>query len=218
MQKRKACQRMSKTQLARNMKIEGGFLPALAGLIPFVTGTVLPALGVWALSELASTGVQKLIENGLYLKKGGRVCQIETDAEGLYLGPASGKGFEAVGNVLYMMKQGGLYDGRGLILGPNSPFKNISILSMILRYYFKKNNIIYNKKKEIDESYGNDGHIYRLKKIEQIQEILIAERDKRNELSTTYNSGVNINGVIANCLGVTAIGLGVYLVLVFSRQ
>ena len=34
--------RMSKTQLARNMKLEGGFLPALTGLIPFLTGTVLP--------------------------------------------------------------------------------------------------------------------------------------------------------------------------------
>ena len=49
--------RMSKTQLAHNMKIEGGFLPALAGLIPFLTGTVLPALGVEALSGLASTEV-----------------------------------------------------------------------------------------------------------------------------------------------------------------
>ena len=124
--------RMSKTQLAHNMKIEGGFLPALAGLIPFLTETVLPALGVGALSGLASTGVQKLIRNGLYLKKGGRVCQIETDGKGLYLGPASGKGFETVGNGLYMMKQGRLYDGRGLILGPNSPFKNIPILGMIL--------------------------------------------------------------------------------------
>ena len=65
--------RMSKTQLAHNMKIEGGFLPALAGLISFLTGTVLPALGVGALSGLASTGVQKLIGNGLYLKKGGSV-------------------------------------------------------------------------------------------------------------------------------------------------
>ena len=62
--------RMSKTQLAHNMKIEGGFLPALAGLIPFLTGTVLPALGVGAISGLARTGVQKLIGNGLYLKKG----------------------------------------------------------------------------------------------------------------------------------------------------
>ena len=47
--------KMSKTQLARNMKIEG-FLPALAGLILFLTGTVLPALRVeanwkWAVSQ-----------------------------------------------------------------------------------------------------------------------------------------------------------------------
>ena len=123
---------MSKTQLAHNMKMEEGFLPALAGLIPFLTGTVLPALGVGALSGLVSTGVQKVIGNGLYLKKGGRVCQIETDGEGLYLGPASGKGFETVGNGLSLMEQDGLYDGRGLILGPNSPFKNIPILGMIL--------------------------------------------------------------------------------------
>ena len=36
------------------MKIEGGFLPALARLIPFLRGTVLPALGVGALAGLAS--------------------------------------------------------------------------------------------------------------------------------------------------------------------
>ena len=60
---------------------------------------------------------------------------------------------------------------------------------------------------EIDAINGNDGHIYRIKKIDEIQEILIAERDKRNELNTKYNRGVNILGVIDNCLGVTAIGL-----------
>ena len=81
---------------------------ALAGLIPFLTGTVLPALGVGVLSGLASTGVQKLIGNDLFLKKGGRVCHIETDGDGLYLGPTSGKGFETVGNGLYLMKEGGL--------------------------------------------------------------------------------------------------------------
>ena len=43
----------------------------------------------------------------------------------------------------------------------------------------------------------------------EIQEILIAERDKRNELSIKYNRGVNIISVIDNCLGVTAIGLGI---------
>ena len=41
--------RLSKMQLAHNMKIEGVFLPALAGLTPFITGTVLPALGVGAI-------------------------------------------------------------------------------------------------------------------------------------------------------------------------
>ena len=67
----------------------------------------------------------------MYLKKRGNVCQIETDGKGLYLGPTGGKGFETVGNCLHLMKQGGLYDGRGLILGPNSPFKNIPIPGMI---------------------------------------------------------------------------------------
>ena len=65
---------------------------------------------------------------------------------------------------------------------------------------------------EIDETDGNEGHdgnIYRIKKIDEIQEILIAERDKRSELSTKYNRGVNIIGVIDNCLGVTAMGLGI---------
>ena len=97
------------------------------------------------MSGLASSGVQKLIGNGLYLKKGGSVCRIETDGNGLYLGPASGKGFENVGNGLYLMKQGGLYDGSGLILGPNSPFKNIPIFGMILYDYFLKKKILYTK-------------------------------------------------------------------------
>jgi len=53
--------KMSKSQVAHNMKAQGGFLPLLAGLasqaLPFLTGTVLPALGV----GLASIGVQKLV-------------------------------------------------------------------------------------------------------------------------------------------------------------
>ena len=69
---------------------------------------------------------------------------------------------------------------------------------------------------EIDKIDGNDGHIYRLKKIDEIQEILTAERDKRNKLSTTYNRGVNIIGVIDNCLGVSAIGLSITGVGLFS--
>ena len=38
-----------------------------------------------------------------------------------------------------------------------------------------------------------------LNKIDEIPKILTAKRDKRNELSTKYNRGVNIIGVIDNC-------------------
>ena len=49
-----------------------------------------------------------------------------------------------------------------------------------------------------------------------MQEILTTERAKRNELSTKYNRGVNIIDVIDNCLGVTAIGLGITETGIFS--
>ena len=38
-----------------------------------------------------------------------------------------------------------------------------------------------------------------LKKIDEIQEKFIAERDERNELSIKYDRGVNIIGLIDNC-------------------
>ena len=44
---------------------------------------------------------------------------------------------------------------------------------------------------------------------DEIQEMLIAERDKRNELCIKFNRWVNIIDVIDSCLGVTAIGLGI---------
>ena len=96
--------KMTKTQLTHNKEIEGGFLPALAGLIPFLAGTVLPALGVGTLSGLASMGVQKLFRNGLYFKKGIGVCWIETNGDGLYLGPVNDDGFYTLRNGLYLKR------------------------------------------------------------------------------------------------------------------
>ena len=53
--------RMSSSQLKHNKKIEGGFLGLLARLavraLPMLAKTVLPALGIGALSGLASMGV-----------------------------------------------------------------------------------------------------------------------------------------------------------------
>ena len=71
----------------------------------------------WGIIGTGKDWCSKLIGNGLYLKNGCRVCPIETDTRGFYLGPTSGKEFETVGNGVYLMRQGGLYDGRGLILG-----------------------------------------------------------------------------------------------------
>ena len=90
---------MSSKQLKHNTKTEGGFLGLLAGLaargLPLIAKTVLPALGVGALSGLASSGVQKAMGSGLYLKKGGCVSQVETDGSGLYLKPYKGQGLQS---------------------------------------------------------------------------------------------------------------------------
>ena len=128
--------RMTSKQLKHNTKTEGVFLGLLAGLaaraLPMVAKTVIPALGVGALSGFASSGVQKAMGSGLYLKKGGCVSQVETDGHGLYLKPYKGKGLQSYGNGLYSKEGGKLYDGKGPLLGPNSPFANIPILGAIL--------------------------------------------------------------------------------------
>ena len=128
--------RMSKKQLKHNLKIEGGFLGLLAGLAAralfLIAKTVLPALGVGALSGLASTGVSKAMGSGLYLKKGGLVNRVEMDGRGLYLSPYKGKGLNLHGDGLYLKQGGSIYDGKGLLLGPNSPFANIPILGATL--------------------------------------------------------------------------------------
>ena len=128
--------KMSESQLRHNIKVEGGFLGLLAGLaaraLPMLTKSVLPALGIGALSGLAQTGVQKLVGSGLYLKKGSSVYQLQKQGNGLYIQPFTGSGFKSVGDGLYLKQGKQLFDGKGLLLGPNSPFKNIPILNLLL--------------------------------------------------------------------------------------
>ena len=101
---------MSSKQLKHNTKKEGGFLGLLAGLaaraLPTIVKTALPALGVGALSGLASSGVQKAMGSGLYLKKGRFICQVKTDGSGLSSKPYKGQGLQSYGDGLYL-KQGG---------------------------------------------------------------------------------------------------------------
>ena len=90
--------KMSKTQVRKNLQVEGGFLGMLAGLaaraLPFLAKSILPALGIGALTGVANAGVSKALGNGLYLKKGGNTMRVETDGKGLYLSPASGAGLK----------------------------------------------------------------------------------------------------------------------------
>ena len=132
--------RMSSRQLKHNVKTEGGFLgallPVLAGVgravAPAVMGLAkkaIPALATGALSGLASTGVSKIFGNGLYLKKGGMIAQVETDGQGVYLRPYKGKGLGSRGNGLYLKQGKNIYDGRGFLT-------SIPIIGDILKTIF----------------------------------------------------------------------------------
>ena len=118
--------KMSSRQLKHNVKTEGGFLGALLPMLgavgrvaaPALLGIAkkaVPALATGALSGLASTGVSKLFGNGLYLKKGGMIAQVETDGQGLYLRPYKGKGLGSRGNGLYLKQGKRITDGRGIL-------------------------------------------------------------------------------------------------------
>ena len=61
------------------------------------------------------------------------VCQVETDGRGIYLKTMSKNLLGTRGNGLYLKKESSINPVEfGLILGPNSPFKNIPILGAIL--------------------------------------------------------------------------------------
>ena len=132
--------RMSSRQLKHNVKTEGGFLGALLPAIgavgrmvaPALLGVAkkaLPALATGALSGLASKGVSKIFDNGLYLKKGGMIAQVETDGQGVYLRPYRGKGLSSHGNGLYLKRGSNIYDGSGILT-------SIPIIGDILKTIF----------------------------------------------------------------------------------
>ena len=123
--------RMSSRQLKHNVKTEGGFLSALLPMLAGVGRAVAPAvIGLnGALSGLASTGVSKLFGNGLYLKKGGMIAQVETDGQGLYLRPYKGKGLGSRGNGLYLKQGKRITDGSGILT-------SIPIIGDILKTIF----------------------------------------------------------------------------------
>ena len=128
---------MGLKQLRHNRK-EGGFLglilPALAGAARVALPAVGKALGIGALSGLASSGVSKILGNGVYLKKPNSVCKVETDGRGLYLTPQpTNDFFDQHGYGLYVVDDSGVSQvGSGILFGKNSPFSKIPLIGPLL--------------------------------------------------------------------------------------
>ena len=128
---------MGLKQLRHNRK-EGGFLsailPALAGVARAALPAIGKALGVGALSGLASGAVNKILGNGVYLKKPNSLCKIETDGKGLYLTPQPVTDFfDQHGYGLYLVDETGAQQvGSGLIFGKNSPFYKIPLIGNLV--------------------------------------------------------------------------------------
>ena len=129
--KKRVTVRLSSKQVQANIKHEGGFLGMLASLAARALPTLLTGLA----SGLVSGAVEKAVTagSGLYLHKKGYGCakvQI-VKGDGLYLTPHPHIN-TAGGNGLFLKHGDQVYSGEGLLLGANSPFKNIPLLGLIL--------------------------------------------------------------------------------------
>ena len=134
--------KMSKTQLINNTKVEGGFigaiLPFLATAGKFLLSSVLPSLATGALTGIGAAAGSKVIDKvtgtgeGIYLNTRGKNYKIVQQGHGLYLKPYQGSGLNGFGEGLYLKRGNGFVNGEGLILGPDSPFKNIPLLGLLL--------------------------------------------------------------------------------------
>ena len=123
--------RFSRKQVRANLQHEGGFLAGLAGLATKILPTLLGSLATGVIGGLAERAISKS-GTGLYLAKRGRGCtEINlVEGGGLYLSPLFSPEDDYDG--LFINHEGETYKGSGLILGKNSPFKDIPILGWLL--------------------------------------------------------------------------------------
>ena len=120
--------RMSRKQVKKNVKFEGGFLSMLMNLATKALPVLLGGLATGVLSGAVEKAVSG---NGLFLgKRGYGTAKIDfiKGNDGIVLTPVKSEKY----NGLYLKHDGQIYRGKGLLLGPNSPFKNIPVLGMIL--------------------------------------------------------------------------------------
>ena len=122
--------RFSRKQVKANLRHEGGFLGTLLSMAAKVLPTLLGGLATGVIGGLTEKAIKG---SGLYLGKKGRgVSQIHlVEGGGLYLSPLFHP-TEDDYDGLYLKHENEVYKGAGLILGKDSPFKNIPILGWIL--------------------------------------------------------------------------------------
>ena len=109
-----------------NVKHQGGFLGMLAGLAAKALPPLLKGLATGLVVDRATAAAG----DGLYLHKSGNCVKVEpVKGNGLYLTPHRRL---VGGDGLYLKRGSTIRDGSGLIFGPNSPFKNIPILNLLL--------------------------------------------------------------------------------------
>ena len=129
----------SARQVAKNVSYIGGFLAALAPLIVRalpLAARVLPTIMSGLATGLLSCGVHKAISgsgvvgDGLYLHKHGKCYRVQKmKGYGLYLAPHPSF---VEGDGLLLKHGNDISDGAGLLMGKNSPLKNIPILRWLL--------------------------------------------------------------------------------------
>ena len=117
---------MSAPQVKANTEHHGGFLWTLAARI---APAILSGIRSELASKVTSSIVNKKKGQGLYLQKNGHRAKVQlVNGGGLYLAPHPrlhhGDGlFETDGSEI---------KGKGLLLGPNSPFKSVPLLNILL--------------------------------------------------------------------------------------
>lgn len=116
--------RLTRAQLKANTEQTGGFLWTLAKAIgPSILGGIASAVS----NKLTHKIMSKKDGSGLYVQKNGHCAKIQpVKGSGLYLSPHPRM---YTGNGVFMDGQN---IGNGLLLGNNSPFKDVPILNLLL--------------------------------------------------------------------------------------
>ena len=130
---RRAHIRMSARQVAKNVSYPRGFLgmlPSLAARAIPLDARALPTILAGLTTGLLSGGISKAIsEGGLYLHKHGKCYRVQKcKSSGLYLAPHPRF---VVGDGLFLKHDNAISDGAGLLMGKNSPYKNIPVLGWL---------------------------------------------------------------------------------------